>query len=134
MSSSAREIIEVPVLSDVIRKMGVPLSPVTRGGGLVFVSGIPGIDLETGKLFNGDISKQTELSCQCLEACLKAAGTSMDKVLKCTIYAANAGTFNRINVAYAKYFGTEAPPARTFVAVGSWPLDFDVEIECVAVA
>ena len=131
--SHTKEIIEVPVLSDVLRKMGVPLSPVTKGGGFVFVSGIPGIDLSTGQLFGGDISRQAELSCQCLEACLKAAGSSMDKVMKVTIFAANSGHFKRINEVYAKYF-PESPPARTFVAVGSWPLDFDMEIECTALA
>ena len=131
--ASTKEIIEVPVLSDVIRKMGVPLSPVVRGNGFIFISGLPGIDLATGKLFNGDISRQAELSCQCLEASLKAAGSSLDKVLKVTIYAANAAHFKRINEVYARYFA-DGPPARTFVAVGSWPLDFDMEIECTALA
>lgn len=131
--SNTKEIIEVPVISETIRKMGVPLSPVVRGNGFVFVSGIPGIDMTTGKLFNGDVSQQAELSCQCLEACLKAAGSSMDKVLKVTIFAANAAHFKRINDVYGKYFAN-APPARTFVAVGSWPIDFDMEIECTALA
>ena len=128
-----KDIIEVPVISDVVRKMGVPLSPVVRANGFVFVSGIPGIELKTGILFNGDITRQAELSCQCLEACLEAAGFSMDKVLKVTIYAANAAHFTRINQVYGQCF-TDAYPARTFVAVSSWPLDFDTEIECTALA
>ena len=131
--STKKEIIEVPVLSDVIRKLGVPLSPVVKGNGFIFISGLPPVDLSTGKLCNGDISTQTEMSCQCLEACLRAAGSSMDKVLKVNIYAANAAHFTRINQVYATFFGNE-PPARTFVAVGSWPLDFDIEIECTALA
>ena len=48
-------IVEVPVVSDTVRKVGVPLSPVVRANGFVFVSGLPGIDLATGKVVDGDI-------------------------------------------------------------------------------
>ena len=57
-----KEIIEVPVLSDVIRKIGVPLSLVTRANGFVFVSGTPPFDVRTGQLVRGDIEAQTEAS------------------------------------------------------------------------
>ncbi len=55
-----KEIIEVPVLSAAIRNLGIPLSPVIRANGFVFVSGLPPLDLETGKLIRGDITAQTE--------------------------------------------------------------------------
>ncbi len=49
------------------------------------------------------------------------------------VYAANAGFYQAINRVYARFFPT-LPPARTFVPVASWPMEFDIEIECVALA
>ncbi|MBK1659697.1 RidA family protein [Paracraurococcus ruber] len=129
-----KEIIEVPVISDTIRRTGVPLSPVVRANGFVFVSGLPGIDLVTGKIVQGGIEAQTEASLAAVRHALEAAGSSLEKVVKVTIYCANSAWFAKINAIYARYFAGEAPPARTFVAVGSWPLEFDIEIECVALA
>jgi len=128
-----KEIIEVPVLSAAVRAMGVPLSLVTRGGGLVFVSGTPPLDIATGKLVKGDIEVQTEASLVALKHCLEAAGAVPDDVLMVRIYAANAGFYGTINRVYARHFPAN-PPARTFVPVASWPLEFDIEIECVALA
>ncbi|MER8433368.1 RidA family protein [Mesorhizobium caraganae] len=127
-----KEIIEVPVLSAAVRALGVPLSLVTKGAGLVFVSGTPPLDLATGKLVKGDIEVQTEASLRALRHCLEAAGSSLDNVLMVRIYAANAGFYNAINRVYARHF-PENPPSRTFVPVASWPMEFDIEIECVAV-
>lgn len=128
-----KEIVEVPVLSAAVRAMGVPLSLVTRGGGLVFVSGTPPLDIATGKLVKGDIEVQTEASLVALKHCLQAAGAVPDDVLMVRIYAANAGFYGVINRVYARHF-PENPPARTFVPVASWPMEFDIEIECVALA
>lgn len=128
-----KEIIDVPVISDVIRKSGVPLSPVVKANGFVFVSGLPPIDLQTGRIASGDIATQTELSLKAVEHALESAGSSLDKVCKVTIYASNGGYFKTINEVYARFFASN-PPARTFVTVGSWPLEFDIEVECVALA
>ena len=57
----------------------------------------------------------------------------MQKVVKTNVFATNAGYFNIINGVYQRYFATN-PPARTFVAMSSWPMEFDIEIECVALA
>ena len=127
-----KEIIEVPVLSAAVRALGVPLSLVTKGAGLVFVSGMPPLDLTTGKLVKGDIEVQTEASLRALRHCLEASGSSLENVLMVRIYAANAGFYNAINRVYARHF-PENPPSRTFVPVASWPMEFDIEIECVAV-
>ena len=127
-----KEIIEVPVLSAAVRALGVPLSLVTKGAGLVFVSGTPPLDLSTGKLVKGDIEVQTEASLNALRHCLEAAGSSLENVLMVRIYAANAGFYNAINRVCARHF-PENPPSRTFVPVASWPMEFDIEIECVAV-
>ena len=127
-----KEIVEVPVLSAAVRALGVPLSLVTKAAGLVFVSGTPPLDLTTGRLVKGDIEVQTEASLKALKHCLEAAGTSLDNVVMVRIYAVNAGFYGAINRVYARYFPENAP-SRTFVPVASWPMEFDIEIECVAV-
>ncbi len=129
----AKEIIEVPVLSEGVRRAGVPLSWVTKANGVVFVSGTPPFDLETGKLVKGDIEVQTEASLRAVQHCLESAGTSLDKVVMVRVYAANAGFYSAINRVYARFF-PENPPSRTFVPVASWPMEFDIEIECIALA
>jgi reactive intermediate/imine deaminase len=128
-----RSVVEIPVISESIRKAGVPLSAVIKANGFVFVSGLPPIDLKTGAFAKGDIATQTELSLRALKHALENAGSSLEKVCKVTIYASNAAHYRTINEVYGRYFKS-APPARTFVAVGSWPLDFDIEIECIALA
>ena len=126
-----KEVVEVPIVSDLVRKVGVPLSPVVRANG--FVSGLPGIDLATGKVVDGDIEAQTEASLAALKHALEAAGSSLEKVVKATVFVSNAAHFAKVNRIYARHF-PDKPPARTFVAVGSWPLEFDIEIECIALA
>ena len=127
-----KEIVEVPVLSAAVRALGVPLSLVIKAKGMVFVSGMPPFDIQTGKLVPGDIEIQTETSLKALRHCLEAAGTTMENVVTVRIYAANAGFYNAINRVYAKHF-PENPPSRTFVSVAGWPMEFDIEIEAVAV-
>jgi reactive intermediate/imine deaminase len=128
----AKEIVEIPVFSETMRKMNVPISAVVRANGFLFVSGLPPLDPKTGKLIQGGIETQTEASILAVKHALESAGSSLDKVVKATIYASNAGYFAAINRVYAKYFGHQ-PPTRTFVSVGSWPMEFDIEIECIAV-
>jgi reactive intermediate/imine deaminase len=129
----SKEIIEVPVLSQAVRNVGVPLSLVTKANGFVFVSGTPPFDLETGKFVRGDIETQTHSSLKAVQRCLESAGTSLDKVVMVRVYASNAGFYSAINGVYARFF-PENPPSRTFVPVASWPMEFDIEIECVALA
>ena len=129
----SKEIVEVPVLSDAVRKLGLPFSLVIRANGLVFVSGTPPMDIVTGQLVSGDIEKQTEASLIALEHCLKAAGSSLDRVLSTRVYASNAGRYAEINRVYGRFFAVN-PPTRTFVPVASWPMAFDIEIECTALA
>ncbi len=124
--------IDVPVMSQAIRKLGVPLSLVVTADGLVFVSGIPPIDIATGELIDGDIARQCEASMIALKACLSAAGAAVETIVSLKIYASNAGHYGTINEVYRRHFDTHFP-ARTFVPVGSWPGGFDIEIECIAV-
>lgn len=129
----SKEIVEVAVLSDAVRKLGLPFSLVTRAEGFVFVSGMPPLDIVTGQLVRGDIEVQTETCLIALRRCLEAAGSSLDRVLMTRVYASNAGRYGEINRVYARFFDKD-PPARTFVPVASWPMAFDIEIECTALA
>jgi len=128
-----KQIIKVNPITEALAKIKAPLSPAVKANGFVFVSGLPPLDRQTGAVVKGDISAQTELSLENVKATLEAAGSSLDKVVKVVIYIANAAYFPTVNAIYARYFPKD-PPARTFVAVGSWPLEFDIEIECIALA
>ncbi|MDJ0949273.1 MAG: Rid family detoxifying hydrolase [Alphaproteobacteria bacterium] len=128
-----KEIVHVPGISDALAKVKVPLSPAVKANGFVFVSGMPPLDPETGEMVRGDIVEQTRMSLEAVRHVLEAAGSTLDKVVKVTLYIANAAYFPTVNDVYRDYFPKD-PPARTFVAVGSWPLEFDIEVECVALA
>ena len=110
----------------------VPISPAVIANGFVYVSGQPPFDYTTGKLVFGDIQVQTRQVLENVKEVLAAAGSSMGKVVKTTVYCTNSGHFSLVNDVYREYF-SEDPPARTFVTVASWPMAFDIEIECIAV-
>ena len=128
-----KQVIEVPVLSDADRRIGEPLSLVTKANGMIYVSGMPPFDVQTGQIVRGDIETQTDASLRALQHCLLAAGSSLENVVTVRIYAANSGFYSAINKVYARFFPKD-PPSRTFVSVASWPMEFDLEIECIAVA
>ena len=130
----AKQVVRVGKISETLERLDVPLSAAVKGGGLVFVSGTPPIDKETGELLgDADIITQTRHCMENIKAAVEAAGSSLEQVLKVNVYAANAGHFGTINNVYREYF-PDAPPARTFVAVGSWPASFDIEVEAIALA
>jgi 2-iminobutanoate/2-iminopropanoate deaminase len=127
-----REVIEVPGISSVSRGRGVPISAAVRANGFIFVSGTPPIDPETGIFAREPIAEQTERCLRNLAHILETAGSSLEKICMVHVYA-NGDHYRSINEVYARFF-PENPPARTFVPVGDWPLEFDIEIECVALA
>jgi len=128
-----KEIVPVPGLTDAVAKTGAPLSILVKAGGFLFCSGLPPIDPKTGELVKGDVATQTRAVLEAMKYALEHAGSSMDKIVKTTIYITNAAYFKTVNDIYRSYFPND-PPARTFVAMASWPLEFDIEIECVALA
>jgi 2-iminobutanoate/2-iminopropanoate deaminase len=128
-----KQVVTLPVINDLLKKAKVPLSPAVKANGFVFVSGTPPWDPKTGKIVRGNIEEQTALVMENLKAVLEAAGSSMDKVVKCTIFIANSAYYDTVNAIYGRYFPHD-PPARTFATVGSWPWEFDIEIECIALA
>jgi 2-iminobutanoate/2-iminopropanoate deaminase len=110
-----------------------PYSQAIRGGGLVFTSGQIALDPATQQVIAGDISAQTDRVLKNLSAVLQAAGTTLDKALRCTVFLKNMGDFAPMNEVYGRYFGA-APPARTTVEASRLPKDVLVEIDVVALA
>ncbi len=102
---------------------------VTDGG--VFGSGQIPLDPETGQMLTGSVAEQTELVLTNLRAVLEAAGSSMDRVVKTTVFLSDMGTFAEMNEVYARHFGDHRP-ARAAVEAAALPKACDVEIECVA--
>lgn len=128
-----REIIRAEPYSSRLEQWGAPTSAVTRAGGMVFVSGFPPFNPETGEVEAGaTIERQTELVMTQMKQCLEAAGSDMDHVLKCNVYCTSIEKFAAVNAVYAKFF-PNSKPARIFVNVPAWPGKFDIEVDCVAV-
>lgn len=108
-----------------------PYSHAIRAGGLLFVSGQVPIDPATGNLVDGDISAQTERVMHNIGAVLKAAGLSLQDVVRTTIFLADMNDFASVNVVYGKFF-SDPYPARATVQVSRLPKDARVEIDAIA--
>ena len=126
-----REIIRVEPLSTYLEKWKAPTSAVTRHGDTLYVSGFPPFDPATGEVVKAPLERQTELVMEQMKLCLETAGSSLENVLKCTVYCTSVDKFAAVNAIYARYFPRN-PPARMFVCVVAWPGHFDIEIDCVA--
>jgi 2-iminobutanoate/2-iminopropanoate deaminase len=110
-----------------------PYSQAIRAGDLLFVSGQIPIDPSTGKLIEQtDIKAQTHRVLENLSAILRAAGASIDNVVRTTVFLRNMSDFADMNSVYAEFFRT-APPARSTVEAARLPRDVSVEIDCIAV-
>lgn len=107
-----------------------PYSQAIEVNGLVYTSGQIGIDPATGAIVEG-VEAQAHQVCKNLTELLKAAGTSMDNVVKTTVFIKDMNDFGTVNGIYAQYF-TEPYPARSCVEVARLPKDLLVEIEVIA--
>ena len=108
-----------------------PYSQAIIANGMVFCSGQVAIDPATGQVIDGDVTAQTHLVLRNLAAVLKEAGSSLDLVVKCTVFLKSMDDFAAMNAVYAEHFGG-ARPARAAVEVSRLPKDVDVEIDAIA--
>src|ERR1700749_3341738 len=95
--SMKREIIRVEPLSSWLERWKAPTSAVTRHGDTLYVSGFPPFDPSTGEVMDAPIELQTERVLEQLKLCVETAGSSLDQVLKCTVYCTSIEKFAVVN-------------------------------------
>lgn len=108
-----------------------PYSQGVDAGCLIYTSGQLPINMATGELETANVKEAAKHSLDNLKAILEAAGSSMDKVIKTTVFLTNLADFADVNEVYAGYFGSN-PPARSCVQVSALPKGATVEIEAIA--
>ena len=109
-----------------------PYSQAIEANGMIFASGQIAIDPSTGELSTGNIEEQTRIVLSNLRAVLEAAGSSLDKAVKCTVFLKDLNDYNKMNEVYGEFFKPPYP-ARAAVQVARLPRDVKVEIEAIAV-
>jgi len=108
-----------------------PYSQAVVCGGFVFCSGQIALEPGTGALVDRDIESETARVMENLRAVLEAARSSLERVVKTTIFLRDMGDFARVNEVYGSYFASN-PPARSTVQVAALPKGVRVEIECIS--
>jgi len=121
---------EVIATNDGPKAIG-PYSQAIKANGFVFVSGQVALDPTTQQVVPGDAAAQTERALQNLAGILKAAGSSLDRAVKTTVFLKNMSDFPIMNEVYGRHF-TQVPPARSTVEVARLPKDVLVEIDVIA--
>ena len=109
-----------------------PYSQAVKTGNMVFCSGQIPIDPTTGEFVSNNVAEQTHQVLTNLSAVLEAAGTSLNNVVKTTVFLADMNDFTAMNEIYAKFF-SDNKPARATVQAARLPRDARVEIDCIAV-
>lgn len=115
-----------------MRKPAAPYSPGIKAGGFLYVSGQVPVNPQTGEIVKGGIEEQTRQTLENIKAVLEAGGSSMDKVVKCTVFMTDVGEFSKMNEVYRSFFPKD-PPARSTVEVSKLAIDVKIEIEAIAV-
>ena len=112
---------------------GAPYSQAIKAGGFVFVSGQLGLAPGASEMVGSTIGEQTEQVFENLEAILREAGSSLDRIVKTTVFLADLGDFQGMNEVYARRVGA-SPPARSTIEVSGLPSGALVELEAIAEA
>ena len=110
-----------------------PYSQAITANGFIFASGQIPLDPQTQQLVEGDVARQTERVLENLKGIVEAAGSSLDRAVKTTVFLADLKDFAAMNEVYGRYFPS-SPPARSTVEVARLPRDARVEIELIALA
>src|SRR5271166_2872477 len=131
LSGTIEKTIREVISTDGAPKAIGPYSQAIRAGGFLFTSGQVAIDPGTQQVIAGDVSAQTDRVLKNLAAILQASGSSLEQVVRCTVFLKNMGDFGAMNEVYGKYF-KQAPPARSTVEVARLPKDVLVEIDAIA--
>ena len=121
------------ITSDAAPKAIGPYSQAIRSAGLLFLAGQIPLDPATMQIIEGDIAKQTERVLENVKAILAAAGSSLDRVVKTTVFLKDMNEFAAMNEVYGRYF-PQNPPARSTVEAARLPRDARIEIEVIAQA
>jgi 2-iminobutanoate/2-iminopropanoate deaminase len=121
------------ILTDKAPKAIGPYSVATKAGGFIFTAGQIGIDPVTADLVAGGIETETRQVLLNLSNVLTAAGSTLQQVVKTTVFLRDMSDFSRMNAVYAEFF-PQNPPARSTVEVAALPKGAVVEIEVVALA
>lgn len=109
-----------------------PYQQAVRAGNLIFTAGQIPIDPATNALVAGTVEDQTRRVLENLKAVIEAGGSSLDRVVKTTVFLRDMNDFQAMNTVYARYFKTATAPARSTIQVARLPKDAAVEIEAVA--
>ena len=123
---TSKKVIQLPGAS-----AGLPFSSAVRVGNVLYLSGQIGVLPGTRQLVDTGVVKQTQQTLENIKGVLAYAGSSMDRVFKCTVFLANIRDFEEMNRVYATFFPKD-PPARSTVAGSGLALGARVEIECLA--
>lgn len=110
----------------------VPLSKVVKANGFLFLAGEASIDWSTRATVPGDITVQTRKTLENLRTTLESVGSSLERVVKTTVFLTNIDDFAAMNQAYAEFFPSEPPARSTFAVAALARPDLIVEIELVA--
>ncbi|MDY5349271.1 MAG: Rid family detoxifying hydrolase [Candidatus Ventricola sp.] len=108
-----------------------PYSTATIAGGIIYLSGMIGIDPAVQKPVEGGTLAQAKQAFENIKTVLGELGATLDDVLKTTVYLTDIGEFGEVNKLYAQYFGPDFP-ARTCVEVSKLPMGLSIEVECIA--
>jgi 2-iminobutanoate/2-iminopropanoate deaminase len=126
VAAQEKEVIQVPGSLE-----GLPFSSAVRVGNMLYLSGQVGALPGTRQLAAGGVAAETRQAMENIKQVLEYAGSSLDQVVKCTVFLLNISDYAAMNEVYASFFESD-PPARSTLAASGLALGAQVEIECIA--